>query len=73
MAKIETKEIMLKVKISPTITMHMGKTLLGRVTFDDLSDAGKFMRRLSKSIKQIIGEFKDEKEHTKNRGAKCRS
>jgi CRISPR/Cas system endoribonuclease Cas6 (RAMP superfamily) len=76
MAKMDTgieKGIGLEIKISPTIIMYMGKTKLGVITFDDLSDTGKFLRRLSKSIKQIIREFEDEKKRTRDRGVKCRS
>lgn len=64
MAKIDSKNkgIQLKVKIRPTITIHMGKVRLGSIIFDDLGDAEKFMRRLSKSIKQIIEKLKKDKE-----------
>ena len=56
MAKIETgaKEVILKINITPTITIHMGKALLGSITFDNMDDTGKFLRKLSTSIKQII-------------------
>lgn len=65
MAKIkaEARDTILRVNITPTITIHMGNTLLGRITFDNMSDTGKFLRQLSTSIKQIIKELNTAKEN----------
>ena len=59
MAKIETKTngVILKINITPTITIHMGKTLLGTITFDSMSDTERFLKQFSISIKQIIRGF----------------
>ena len=59
MAKIETESrgAILKINITPTITIHMGKTLLGTITFTNMNDTEKFLRQFCTSIKQIIKGF----------------
>ena len=56
-----TKQMFLKIKIEPTVTIHMGKTKIGVITFDNVNDIKKFMCRLNKSIQQIIKEFENQK------------
>ena len=56
-----TKEMFLKIKIKPTITICMGETKIGVITFDDVNDIKKFMCQFNKSIKQLIKEFEENK------------
>lgn len=50
-----------KLKINPTITINIGESRLGTITFDNLEDMGKFIRRLGDSIKHLIEEFEEKK------------
>lgn len=50
-----------KLKINPEITINIGATKLGSITFDNLDDMGKFIHRLGESIKHLVEEFEEEK------------
>lgn len=54
MAKFE-----MKLKFSPELIIYVGDFELGRISFKDVEDMGKFLDRLHQVIKDIIKEFEE--------------